>query len=119
MKAPAVSFALLAALAIAPRPAHAESWDPGEVAAAEKLRAEATARAASYRERVARGDVRAAAAPQTRSAPQTPGQGDESASEGLREAADIVEVLERWLGGGGQELPLEPRQEERRLREGR
>jgi hypothetical protein len=114
MRALPALLTLLAALALAPRAAHAESWDPGEVAAAERLRAEEAARAAAYRERVARGDVRAAAAPQARSAPQTPARGDEPASEALREAADIVELIEGWFGGGAEDVRAEPRREERR-----
>lgn len=107
-------LALLSALSFAALAAQAESWDPGEVAAAEKLREEEAARAASYRERVARGDIRAAAAPQARSAPQTPTRGDEPASEALREAADIVELIEGWFGGGDEDVRDEPRREERR-----
>ncbi len=114
MKALPALLALLVALPFAALAAHAESWDPGEVAAAEKLRAEEAARAAAYRERVTRGDVRAAAAPQARSAPQTPARGDEPASEALREAADIVELIEGWFGGGEEDLRAAPRREERR-----
>lgn len=114
MKALSALLALLVALSFAALTAHAESWDPGEVAAAEKLRAEEAARAVAYRERVARGDVRAAAAPQARSAPQTAARGDEPASESLREAADIVELIEGWFGGGDEDVREEPRREERR-----
>lgn len=114
MKALPALLALLVALSFAALAAHAESWDPGEVAAAEKLRAEEAARAAAYRERVARGDVRGAAAPQARSAPQAAARGDEPASEALREAADIVELIEGWFGRGAEDVREVPRREERR-----
>ncbi len=117
MKVRHASLALCAALWLAAPAAHAESWDPAEVAAAEKLRASEAARAAEYRERVAQGDVRAAAAPQSRAAPQTPEREDEAASEALREAADIVEVIERWFGGrDAEEREAAPREERHRER---
>jgi len=70
-------------------------------------------RAAAYRERVARGDVRAASAPMPRNAPEAPR--DPSAGEALRDAADIVDRLERWLEGREREVDEES--ERRRLRE--
>ncbi len=107
--------ALLIAFSVTPA-AFAEAWDPGELAEAEKLRAAEAARAAAYRERVARGDVRAAAAPMPREAPQKPG--DPSAGEALRDAADLVDLLERWFGGEGEaDAAREPRREELRQRE--
>jgi len=90
-----VRAALLAALALAPLPARAESWGAAEIAEAERLRAEEAARARDYRERVARGDVRGAAAPMPREAPQTP---ETSPGDALRGAADIVDLIERLLG---------------------
>jgi hypothetical protein len=117
VSAPRARRALLAAsLLVAPH-AHAETWDPAEVAEAEKLRVEEAARAAEYRERVAHGDVRAAAAPMPRDAPQTP---RESAAEPLRDAADIVELIERLLGripADEAAPPPEPTREQLRSRE--
>jgi hypothetical protein len=78
-----------------PALAGAESWPTGDVAAAEEFQREESARAAAYRKRVAEGDVRADAAPQPRSAPEASGR--HSASDKLRDSADWVERLERWL----------------------
>lgn len=52
--------------------ASAEAWDPADVAEAKRLQAEEAARAAEYRRRVARGDIRAESAPMPREAPQRP-----------------------------------------------
>jgi hypothetical protein len=89
-----VRAALLAARALAPRAARAESWGAAEVAEAERLRAEEAAHAKDYRERVARGDVRGAAAPMPREAPQTP---ETSPGDALRGAADIIDSIQRWF----------------------
>jgi hypothetical protein len=108
--------ALLVALSLAPLGARAETWDAAEVAEAEKLRAAEAARAAAYRTRVARGDVRGAAAPMPREAPQRP---DASAGDALREAADIVDLLDRWFGRAEDEAapPRQPTRDELRRRE--
>lgn len=89
--------ALGAALLIGSGAALAESWDATEVAEARRLQAEEAARAAAYRARVARGDVRSESAPMPRRAPQTPGEG--APGDPLRDAADLVDELERWLRG--------------------
>ena len=102
---------LLLALWLAPQLALAETWNPTEVAEAEKLRAAEAARATDYRARVARGEVRSAAAPMPREAPQTPG--DRPAGEPLREAADIVDLLERWFGSD-REQPAQPERDPQR-----
>lgn len=95
------SLALVAMLlGLASASARAEDWDPAEVAAAERLRAEAAARAADYRERVARGYVRSDAAPRARAAPDSGVREPGSAGDSLREAADLADLLERWFGGG-------------------
>lgn len=86
---------LLVVLSLTPLVARAESWDAAEVAEAEQLRAAEAARAKDYRERVARGDVRGAAAPMPREAPQQP---EGSAGDALRGAADVIDVIERWFG---------------------
>jgi hypothetical protein len=57
--------------------ASAEAWDPADVAEAKRLQAEEAARAAEYRRRVARGDIRAESAPMPREAPQRPDDGGE------------------------------------------
>jgi hypothetical protein len=98
-----------ALLAFAPLSARADAWDPGEVAEAEKLRAGEAARAALYRERVARGEVRAASAPMPREAPQRP----DSAGAALRDAADVVDFIERLFGRGRDAPEREARREER------
>jgi hypothetical protein len=105
-------LALVAALLLAPLLALAEAWDAGEVAEAEQLRVAEAARAAEYRRRVARGDVRAAAAPMPRAAPDSPG-------DALRDAADIVDFIERLLRGGGDraEPRRSPERDELRRRE--
>ena len=108
MSAKRARSALLVALLLAPLLALAETWAPAEVAEAERFRAEEAARAAAYRERVARGDVRAAAAPMPREAPQTP---DGPSGEPLRKAADIVDLLERWFGKNDQEAQPAPERE--------
>lgn len=121
MSARASGLALFAALLLAPALARADAWDPGEVAEAEKLRADEAARAAAYRERVANGEVRAAAAPMPREAPSARGEG--SAGAPLRDAADLIDRIERWLGGGREraapppETPPASRREELRRRE--
>jgi hypothetical protein len=97
---------------------HAESWDPAEVAEAEQLRAAEAERAAAYRARVARGDVRAARAPMPREAPQRA----DSAGDALRDAADVADFIERLLGRPGPNAEerareRESRREERRRRE--
>ncbi len=114
MNARLIRHALLAAFLFAPRIALAESWNPAELAEAEKLRSDEAARALAYRERVARGEVRAAAAPMPREAPQTPG--DRAPGDALRGAADIVDLLERWLGDDEAEAepPREPTRDELR-----
>jgi hypothetical protein len=89
-----VRAALLAALALGPLAARAD-FGAAEVAEAERLRVEEAARARDYRERVARGDVRGAAAPMPRQAPQTP---ETSPGDALRGAAEIVDLIERLLG---------------------
>jgi hypothetical protein len=103
-------FAAGAVLLGAPRLVLAEIWDPAEVREAHRLQAEEAGRAADYRARVARGDVRAASAPMPRSAPQTPG-------EPLRDVADWVDRLERWLEGRGGDGPRGRRRDELRRRE--
>jgi hypothetical protein len=57
--------------------ASAEAWDPADVSEAKRLQAEEAARAAEYRRRVARGDIRAESAPMPREAPQRPDDGGE------------------------------------------
>lgn len=111
-----VSGLALAALLLAAPLARAESWDAAEVAEAEKLRAAEAARAAAYRERVARGDVRGASAPMPREAPQRP---PGSAGDAIRDAADVVDFIERLFGRGGRREAEEraPRREELRRRE--
>jgi hypothetical protein len=98
-----------------PALANAERWDPGDVAAAEKLQREESERAAAYRRRVARGDVRAASAPMPRSAPEA--RGAPSAGDTLRDAADVVDRLGRWLEGREREAEAASARERRRLRE--
>jgi hypothetical protein len=95
----------------------AESWDPADVAEAEQLRAEEAARAAAYRARVARGDVRSARAPMPREAPQRPGDG--SAGDTLRGAAEIADLIERLLRGEGAAPRRAPQRDERRESERR
>ena len=95
MRARLSRAALALSLLAAPLAARAERWDPAEVAAAEKLRAAEAERAAEYRQRVARGDVRGARAPMPREAPQRPG----SPGDALRDAADLVDFIERLFGG--------------------
>ena len=95
MNARLLGAGLLVALSLAPLVARAENWDAAEVAEAEQLRAAEAARAKGYRERVARGAVRGAAAPMPREAPQKP---EDSAGDALRGAADIIDVIERWFG---------------------
>jgi hypothetical protein len=104
----AARAALLASALGAALAARAGTWDPADVAAAERMRAEESARASEYRRRVARGDVRADAAPMPRSAPQTtPAPGDT-----LRDAADLVDWLDRVFGREGRR-DATPRGEER------
>ena len=96
MRASRVRAALLAALLAAPLAARGETWDPVEIAEAEKLRVAEAERAAAYRERVARGDVRGARAPMPREAPQRP---ERAPGDALRDAADLVDFIERLFGG--------------------
>lgn len=92
--------ALLGALIATPLAARAEAWDPAEVAEAEQLRVAEAERAALYRERVARGDVRGARAPMPREAPQRPPR---AAGDPLRDAADVVDFIERLFGRGARD----------------
>jgi hypothetical protein len=101
-----VRAGLLATLSLAALGARAETWGTAEVAEAERLRAAEAARASDYRERVARGDVRGAAAPMPREAPQTP---EASPGDALRGAADIVDLIERWFGDAERERRRERR----------
>lgn len=98
-----------------PALASAERWDAGDVAAAEKFQREESERAAEYRRRVARGDVRSASAPMPRSAPEA--RRDAPAGDALRDAADVVDRLERWLAGRAREAEAENDRARRRLRE--
>ncbi|HEU4431312.1 MAG TPA: hypothetical protein VFT98_21310, partial [Myxococcota bacterium] len=107
-RASACAAPLLVTLALQlgiPALASAERWDPGDVAAAEKFQREESERAAEYRRRVARGDVRSASAPMPRSAPEA--RRNPSGGEALRDAADVVERLERWLEGSAREAEAE------------
>ena len=104
------AIALLAPLAL-----FAEAWDSAEVAEAQKLQAAEAARAAEYRARVARGEVRSARAPMPREAPGRP---DGSAGDSLREAADVVDFIERLFGRRERGADERAREREREL-EGR
>jgi hypothetical protein len=114
-RACAVQLAVALTLQLAvPALASAERWDAGDVAAADRFQREESERAAKYRRRVARGDVRSASAPMPRNAPEAR-RSPASPGDALRDAADVVDRIERWLEGEAREAERES--ERGRLRE--
>jgi len=101
--------ALAFGLSVAATLASAETWDPADVAEAQRLQAEEAARAAEYRRRVARGDIRAESAPMPREAPQRPEDGGEVETLG-----DFFDRLFRRAEERAEERAAEPRRERSR-----
>jgi hypothetical protein len=120
MRAPRLGLAL--ALFGTAALASAETWDPADVAEAQRLQREEAARAAEYRERVARGDIRAESAPMPREAPQRPeGGGPSTLGDFLdrlfRRAEERAEPSERPRSRA--QLRREQRERQRAQRERR
>ena len=123
MSARALAIALL--LFGAATAAGAEAWDPADVAEAKRLQAEEAARAAEYRQRVARGDIRAESAPMPREAPQRPDDGEEVETLGgfldrlFRRAEERAKEPRRERESSREELRREQRERQRAERERR
>ncbi len=82
----------------------ADAWEQSEVSAAAQWQQEEVMRARAYRERVARGDLRAEAAPRPRSAPELPGPEPEPPPSAPT-PRELVELLEQIFGPVAEPAP--------------